>query len=391
MIVIGLMSGTSVDGIDAVVAEIHGAPPALHVVQLAFTSQTFAPGLRERILRSFRPETSSVDEICALNFAIGEAFGAAARQAAAEAGIELARVDLIASHGQTLWHAVRSDGSVDSTLQLGAGAVIAERTGVTTVSDFRTRDVAAGGQGAPLVSHPDHLLYASPKLTRALQNIGGIGNVTILPKDGQPALAFDTGPGNLIIDYAARRATDGRLQYDVDGRLAAQGTVDARLQAELLTHPYLSLRPPKTTGREAFGDQYGQRVWARGLALGLAPADIVATVTAFTAVSIAQAYQQFSPWAIDQVIVGGGGGYNPVLMAMLRAQLAPTPVLRQEDLGFSSKAKEALAFAILGYEALHGRAGNLPSCTGARRAVPLGQITPGDNYLDLLRQVLAHV
>lgn len=388
MIVIGLMSGTSVDCIDAVVAQIQGAPPTLSIDQLAFTSQTYSHELRQQILRNFRPETSSVDEICSLNFAIGEAFGALARQAAAEANLALAQVDLIVSHGQTLWHEVRPDGSVDSTLQLGTGAVIAERTGITTVSDLRTRDVAAGGQGAPLVSFADRLMYASPSLTRALQNIGGIGNVTILSKDGQPALAFDTGPGNMIIDYAVQRATDGAQQYDAEGKLAAQGSVNAAFLDDLLAHPYFSLQPPKTTGRELFGDQYGQQVWDKGLAMGMAPADIIATVTAFTAVSIAQAYKHYSPYVIDQVIVGGGGGYNPVLMDMLRTQLAPTPVLRQEDLGFSSKAKEALAFAIMGYEAVHGRAGNLPSCTGARRSVPLGQITPGDNYLELMRRVL---
>ena len=391
MIIIGLMSGTSVDCIDAVVAKIQGAPPTLTVETLAFTSQTYTPALREVILRNFRPETSSVDEICELNFAIGEAFGAVAHKAAAAANLDMAQVDLIVSHGQTLWHAVSAEGQVDSTLQLGTGAVIAERTGVTTISDLRSRDVAAGGQGAPMVSYPDLLLYFSPSLTRALQNIGGIGNVTILPKDGQPALAFDTGPGNMIMDYVTHRATDGQQQFDADGKLAAQGTVNESLVAELLTHPYFSLRPPKTTGRELFGDQYGQQVWERGVALGMSPTDIIATATAFTAVSIAQAYAHFAPVAIDQVIVGGGGGYNPVLMQMLRTQLAPTPVLCQEDLGFSSKAKEALAFAIMGYEAIHGRPGNLPSCTGARRAVPLGQITPGENYLGLMRQVLESV
>lgn len=388
MIVIGLMSGTSVDSIDAVVAEIRGAPPALAVAQRAFVSHPIPAELRARIFRCFRPETSGVDEVCALNFAIGEAFGEAARAAAAAAGLSLAEVDLVASHGQTVWHAVRPDGSVDSTLQLGSGAVIAERTGVTTVSDFRCRDVAAGGQGAPLVPLSEQLLYADPSLTRALLNIGGIANVTILPRGGGPALAFDTGPGNMVIDAVVRRATQGRAQYDEDGRIAAEGTVSQALLQELLAHPYLAQRPPKTTGRELFGEQFGAQVWARGLELGLVPADIVATATAFTAATIGRACRRFSPCAIDEMVVGGGGSYNPALMRMLRQEMAPVPVRTQEELGFSGKAKEALAFAILGYEAVHGRPGNVPSCTGARRAVPLGQITPGENYLALLRQVI---
>jgi anhydro-N-acetylmuramic acid kinase len=389
MIVIGLMSGTSVDCIDAVVAEITGAPPALHVKQRSLASVDLPADLRGAIFRIFRPETSSVDQVCALNFAIGEAFATAAARVAAEAGLDLhTQVDLIASHGQTAWHAVRSDGSVDSTLQLGCGAVIAERTGVTTVSDFRTRDVAAGGQGAPLVSFAETLLYAQPGKVRALQNIGGIANVTVLPGDDRPALAFDTGPGNMLIDYAARRTSGGTLEYDVDGQFAGRGHVHPGLLAELLHHPYLSLRPPKTTGREDFGDQYAAQIWERAGELGIAAVDAIATLTAFTASTIADAYRAYSPYPIDEVIVGGGGAFNPVLMRLLRERLDGLPILRQEDLGFSSKGKEGLAFAIMGYETFHGRPANAPSCTGARHAVPLGQITPGDNYLDLVRREL---
>ncbi|HEX9117816.1 MAG TPA: anhydro-N-acetylmuramic acid kinase, partial [Anaerolineae bacterium] len=360
MIVIGLMSGTSVDCIDAVVADITGAPPDLHVTEMAMNSHALAPDLRAAIFRIFRPETSSVDQVCTLNFAIAEEFATAAAEAAAEAGLDLqTQIDLIASHGQTAWHAVRADGTVDSTLQLGCGSVIAERTGVTTVSDFRTRDVAAGGQGAPLVSFSEYLLYRRPGLTRALQNIGGIANVTILPGDDRPPLAFDTGPGNMVIDFIARQVTDGRQTFDEDGRLAAAGQIHAGLLAELMAHPYLRLRPPKTTGREDFGDQYAARVWQRCRELELAGADAIATLTAFTAASIATAYRDFSPYQIDQAIVGGGGAYNPTLLGMLAKQLPGIALLRQEDLGFSSKAKEGLAFAIMGYEALHGRPGNM--------------------------------
>ncbi len=381
--VVGLMSGTSADGTDAAVVELWGQPPALGWKLLNYVHVPHPPDLREQIFAAFRPETGTVDRLCALSFHLGSVFADAALSAIAAAGLTPAQVDLIGSHGQTVWHIPA--GPEASTLQIGEPAIIAERTGVTTVSGFRTRDMAAGGQGAPLVPYVDKLLFSHETLARALQNIGGIANVTYLtPISGLSpgvggVIAFDTGPGNMLIDYAASRATGGAWTFDRDGALAAQGRVDDTLLAECMAEPYLRLPPPKTTGRELFGVQFGAHAWERAQTIGLADLDIVATLTAFTARSIVRAYRDFLSAMPDEIIVSGGGAHNMTLMAMLRAELPSARVLASDDLGLPADAKEAVAFAILAYETWHGRPGNLPSATGAHRAVVLGSITPGKN------------
>ena len=386
MRVIGLMSGTSVDGIDAALVEIQGQSPNLSVELRTFACVPFNTEQRERIFAMFDPATSTVDHICHMNFAIGGWFADAALRVIAQAGLAPADVDLIGSHGQTIYHSVKPTAPIKSTLQIGEAAVIAERTGVTTVADFRVADVAAGGQGAPLVSYVDWLLLRHPARRRAVQNIGGIANVTFLPAGDDPGrvLALDTGPGNMLIDYAAGRATGGAQGYDKDGRLAARGQVSAGLLAELMQHPYLRQPIPKTTGREQFGAAFGAEVWARAKERGLAGEDIVATLTAFTATSITDAYHRYLPAMPDEVILGGGGANNPVLVAMLKEQLAPARLLKSESFGLPGDAKEAIAFAVLAHEAIHGQPGNLPTCTGARRRVILGKITPGANFNRLL-------
>ena len=398
MIVIGLMSGTSADGTDAAIVRLEGAPPTLAWEVLHHTHVPHPPMLRDEIFACFRPETGSVDRLCRLNFALGRSFGEAALRAIAEAGLTPAQVDLIGSHGQTVWHIPPSTDSTDrtegATLQLGEPAVIAEMTGLPVVSNFRARDIAAGGHGAPLVAYIDALLLTHPTLTRAAQNIGGIANVTYLSPqrsafssqpiphpqslitDSQSPIAFDTGPGNMLIDYAANRATDNALAFDRDGAMAARGRVDEVLLRELLREPYLRQPPPKTTGRELFGAQFGARVWEQGIARGLLPEDIIATLTAFTAASIAQAYRDFLPTMPEEVIVSGGGARNPTLMALLRDYLPGIRVIPSDGLGLGVEAKEAVAFAVLAYETWHGRPGNLPAATGARHAVILGDITP---------------
>lgn len=376
MIVVGLMSGTSADGVDAVVVRLAGAPPALIWEVLGHTHVSHSQELRARIFAAFRPETGTVDRLCRLNVALGRAFGEAALRAIDAAGLSHEQVALIGSHGQTVWHA--PGGAEPSTLQLGAPAVIAEGTGIPVVSDFRTRDVAAGGQGAPLVAYVDALLLTHPERVRVAQNLGGIANVTYLPPQGagEGAFAFDTGPGNMLIDDAARRATEGAWEYDRDGALAARGTVDEALLAALLDDAYLRRPPPKTTGRERYGVQFAERIWAQARAQGLAPEDVVATLTAFTAASIARAYRDFLPRFPDEVVVSGGGARNPTLMAMLRQRLSPAAVVLSDEVGIAVEAKEALAFAVLAYETWHRRPGNLPAATGARHPVVLGSVTP---------------
>ena len=384
MIIIGLMSGTSADGIDAAVVEIGDAieKRQLDWRLLAHITLPYSVAVRQEIFACMSPQTGSVNRICALNVALGQAFADAAIRAAQVAQLSLKQIDLIGSHGQTLWHIPGQ-----ATLQIGCAASIAERTGITTVSNFRARDIAAGGQGAPLVAYVDALLCSHPNKSRALQNIGGIANVTFLQPGSSAHIAFDTGPGNMLIDDAARRITHGEWHFDRDGALAAQGTINTRLLAWLMAHPYLQQHPPKTTGRELFGAQYGEEVWQHAGASGIQEMDVIVTLTAFTATSIAQAYRQFLPTLPDEVVISGGGARNPVLMQALRTNLPECAVRSLDEIGIPAEAKEALAFAILAYLTIQQRPGNLPSATGATHPVVLGDITPGVNFCGLLGTV----
>jgi anhydro-N-acetylmuramic acid kinase len=410
MIVIGLMSGTSADGIDGAVVRLEGTPPLLTWEVLGHFHRSFTPELRAEILACFRPESSSVDRLCRLNFDLGRVFGAAALEAAREAALSVNEIDLIGSHGQTLWHEPPAGGGIlfpeagrsgtlvpeaqrsgmGSTLQLGEPAVIAEMTGLPVVSNFRTRDMAAGGQGAPLVPLEDWLLLSHPTKIRAAQNIGGIANVTFLPpvsvtqtqntQDDFRGLvngvfAFDTGPGNMLIDEAARFATDGTWNYDRDGVLAAQGHVDEALLADWLAEPFFQQPPPRTTGRELFGTQRASYYWSQASQRGLNSHDIVATLTALTVRSIEHAYRTFLPVFPDEVIVSGGGARNHTLMTLLAQRLLPAHLTTSEEYGLGIEAKEAVAFALLAYETWHKRPGNIPAATGASHAVVLGSIT----------------
>ncbi len=377
MLVIGLMSGTSVDGVDVAIVDIEGAPPELRWHLVHFTTIPFDNATRAHILEVMDPERGTVSRVCTLHALLGWVLAEATLAGIEEAGLRPEDIALIGSHGQTVWHA--PEANPPATLQLGEAAFIAERTGIPVVSNFRVRDMAAGGQGAPLVAYVDVLLLTHETRVRAAQNIGGISNVTFLPPRARPNLypfAFDTGPGNVLIDLAATWATEGQLSYDRNGIMAESGEVDASLLEELLAHPYFHQPPPKSTGRETFGQVFFAEVWARGRARGLHKVDIVATLTALTAHSIARAYRDFLPAFPDEVIVSGGGARNPVLMATLRDLLAPARVLTSDEVGIPADAKEAIAFAILAYETWHGRPSNLPSATGAHHPVILGNITP---------------
>ncbi len=372
----GCMSGTSLDGMDVALVRIcESASGAVTVKLLHFENTPLPDSLRARILENCDPGTSSVAQLCSMNVEIGELTAGAVRSACKNAGIGIRKLDFIASHGQTMYHIPQeSDGLSRSTLQIGDPHVLAYRTGVRVVSNFRAMDIAAGGQGAPLVPYAEYVLY-SAYAPCALQNIGGIGNVTVMPGTGQnDVFAFDTGPGNMVIDALAKRFFG--VSYDKDGVFAASGTVNEPLLSRMMAVPYISAPPPKTTGREMFGRQFVD--WMLGIAQGLSPEDMIATATAFTAHSIAENYRRyvFPVCAVPLAVLGGGGAYNKTLVAMLRGLLPHITVSTQEDLGFSSDAKEAVAFALLGYQTLRGRPSNLPRVTGAAQPVVLGSITP---------------
>jgi anhydro-N-acetylmuramic acid kinase len=315
-----------------------------------------------------------------MNFEIGRLFAAAALDLTRRCGLRREQVDLIASHGQTVCHLPPGERSPGATLQIGEPAVIADVTGIPVVADFRPQDVAAGGQGAPLVAYADYALFRHPEKTRAIQNIGGIANVTLIPAGGgiDEVIAFDTGPGNMIIDALVTAITRGEKAFDEHGALSGLGRVDEGLLSWLMQHEFVSRRPPKSTGREDFGAEFVGNLLAKAEAEDVSAEDLLATAVAFTAASIVSNYKDFLllEHKIDEVILGGGGSYNTTLRRMLQERLAGTPVFLHEDFGIPGGAKEALAFAILGNETMLGRPANVPGATGARRSVVLGKIVP---------------
>ncbi len=377
-LVVGLMSGTSADGTDAALCEISGSGDNTTARVLSYVTIPFPRALRERI---FALGGADAVELCELDVLIGEAFADATAAACQAADLPLGAIHLIGSHGQTAVHRPRSAGQMGATLQIGQAAVIAERTGIPVISDFRVRDVAAGGEGAPLVPLIDHLLFRSPDKRRALQNIGGIANVSFLGDALADLIAFDNGPGNMALDAVARAASRGTEAFDVDGRRAARGTIDQELLAHLNAHPYLVQRPPKSTGRELFGrnfvypllDRFATRPPATSKGSSLD--DLLATLTRFTALAISRSYQELLPARPDEIYICGGGAANPTLMAHITELCAPTPVYDLSALGVDPKAKEALAFAVLANETLFGRPGNVPSVTGAAGPRVLGKLT----------------
>ena len=374
---VGLMSGTSLDGISAAVVRFPealgaGAPSHGDRAQLlAFRVTPYTPEQHARLRRALTGGTAQ--EYCRLAFDLGGWLAEAAIGVMADAGVPRGDVRAIGSHGQSLWHE-----PLHSTWQIGESAVIAERTGIDVVSDFRVRDVAAGGHGAPLVSIADALIF-SAEHWRALQNIGGIGNVTVVPPDGEleGVRAFDTGPGASVIDRVVRTLRPD-LPYDLDGQLAAAGTPIEEVLVELLAAPYFASPPPKSTGPELFDARYVQTLIDRCRAIrrDATVEDIVATATALTARSIADAYRRFLPEPITETLVSGGGARNPTLVRMIADLVAPIQVRSFSDVFFDGEAKEAVAFALLAYLHIAGRAGNVPGATGAKGRRVLGKLTP---------------
>ncbi|HZD05437.1 MAG TPA: anhydro-N-acetylmuramic acid kinase [Longimicrobiales bacterium] len=383
MIVLGLMSGTSMDGVDAALLELRGDDPAaLEWTLLAFRSLPYDRGRRARLRSTV--DGGGPEALCVLDADLGEWLAEAALALLDGSGVAPGDVAAVGSHGHTVWHRPPGDGRRGATLQLGDPATLAARTGIPVVSDFRAADVAAGGHGAPLVPWPDRALFALPDRSRALQNLGGVGNVTWLPPRGADAepVAFDTGPGNGLLDAAARFGTAGRLEMDVDGALAAAGTPDPELLAGLLAHPFLAEPPPRSTGREVFGPALVRDLaQGRGLEPDATPEgwrDLLATLVHFTARTVADAYGRWlEPLGVDEVVLTGGGARNPGLVRLLREELAPLPVLTGADaLGMDPDAREAAAFAVLAWAHLRGIPANIPGATGASGPRVLGSWTP---------------
>ena len=408
MKVVGLMSGTSMDGVDAVLMELEGeGAESFEWTLLAFHTVPYEDARRREIRNGV--EGGGPRTLALLHVRLGEWLAEAVDALLEGAGVASTAVRVVGSHGQTIWHeppdptaqppdspAPRGGAPDDASgrgvpsgrgasLQLGDPATLAERTGIDVVSDFRARDVAAGGHGAPLVPFADRLLFSRPDRSRALQNLGGMGNVTWLPPRGseEATVAFDTGPGVALLDAAAEAATGGRLRYDAEGELARRGSVDAGLLERLLDHPFFGEAPPRSTGREIFGASLVAELAAeRGLEEGTEEEgwdDLLATLTALTVRSVADAYERWVlPLGVDEVVLTGGGARNPALVEGIRDALAPVPVRTGEEaLGLDPDAREAAAFAVLAWAHVHGVCANVPAATGARGSRVLGSLTPG--------------
>jgi anhydro-N-acetylmuramic acid kinase len=376
MRVAGIMSGTSLDGIDVAIVDIRGKK----IEPVAFHTIPYPKTVREAILGVSNTMTHTA-AIARLHFLLGELYAEAVRETCRRRRIALHSISLCGMHGQTIFHEgapVNYLGRrIASTFQIGDASVVAERTGLWTISNFRERDIAAGGRGAPLVPLADFLLFRHRRIGRVALNLGGIANITVIPGGAtrEDVLAFDTGPGNMVIDALVARFTEGRQTYDRDGRIARRAKVHDRMLASMMADPYFKLRPPKTTGREQFGQEFASGLAATGLALDV----LIATATEFTARSVASAITQYSgtdAGAAREVIASGGGVHNRWLMRRLRELLAGFNVSTSAEHGIDPDAKEAIAFALLAHEFVMSRPGNLPSATGARRAVLLGRGTP---------------
>lgn len=375
MLAVGLMSGTSLDGIDAVLCEVSGKGKDTKIKELAFKTYPLPIDIQQKIESCAANEAVEIALLTSLNFELGELFAAAVVDLIQSYGLAIEELDFVASHGQTLYH--QPDGNQEylpSTWQMGESAVIAAKCKCPIISDFRVMDLAVGGQGAPLVPYSEYILYQNDQKNSALQNIGGIGNMTVLPAQAglEDIVAFDTGPGNMMIDSAMKILFD--KAYDESGATAKKGKVIPALQTELKNHPYLSKNLPKTTGREDFGEHFTRKILSKYAKEN--PEDLLATLTWFTAYSIAYHYEAFikADVLLDQLVVGGGGSHNKTLLKYLVDLLPDVDILVQEDLGYSSDAKEAIAFVILGNQTLHQESSNVPVATHADKAAILGKI-----------------
>ncbi len=380
-LVVGLMTGTSADAVDAALVRFHGQGLNARHELLAYEETPLDDALRREVLQVAAADTLPLERVMRLDVALAEAYAQVVDSLLERSGVRRSDVEAIGCHGQTVRHVPRSPGSRALTLQIGSASTLAERTGFTVVSDFRTRDTAAGGEGAPLVPLADWWLFRSEDESRVLLNLGGMANVTHLPRGGGLAdvLAFDTGPGNAVLDGLVGEATAGLARHDDGGQMAARGRASEALLNELLADPFFDQPPPRSTGRERFGHRYVVRLREMGEALGLSLEDTLATAAELTAASVARAVRRFlvPRHGVDAVFVSGGGVRNATLMVALRRNLEGLRVERLDDIGVRADAKEALAFALLAHVTLSGEPGNVPGATGAAHRVPLGTVTPG--------------
>ncbi|WP_010094237.1 anhydro-N-acetylmuramic acid kinase [Ornithinibacillus scapharcae] len=382
---VGMMSGTSLDGIDVAIVEIVEEDGDIELRLKYFDMVTYHDAVKQELLKLCDPSKATIQMISTMNMLFGTLFAEAANQVIKEAGLRNEDIDFISSHGQTIFHQPEkvniAGHPVTSTLQIGDISVIAEQTGITTVGDFRTRDMAVGGQGAPLAPYADYLLFRDKEKGRVLVNIGGISNMSILPKDcdENDVVAYDTGPGNMIIDYFAQQISNGKISYDVDGKLAAKGNVREEWLKRLLDNPYYAEQPPKSTGREHFGERYAKKLWDEAEDMSIYPYDRIATVTKLTAITITNEINRYIVKSgIREVFISGGGSYNPVLMQAISNGLPPKVVVRKlDEIGMPADAKEAMVFALLGYQYLNKRTNNLPKATGAKQKVMMGKVAWG--------------
>jgi anhydro-N-acetylmuramic acid kinase len=378
LLALGIMSGTSADGIDVALVRMNGRNATLE----NFAALPFPRNVQKAILNIAEGHAVTTGEISQLNFLLGELFAKAALAACKKFRVKASQIGVIGSHGQTIFHqgvpALFQGARVASTLQIGDPSVIAVRTGITTVGDFRPADMAAGGQGAPLVPYVDYLLYRNARIGRVALNIGGIANVTVIPAGAalEDVFAFDTGPGNMVIDALVRRFTGGKKRFDRNAEMASRGQLLPQLLQVMLREKYFSLRPPKSSGREQYGEGYVSHLLLHGEAKTARPEDLIRTATILTALSVVDAFHRFiTPKVkIAELIVSGGGAHNPLLMAQLQSGLSGIRVREAGELGVSGDAKEAFAFAVLACETLRRQLANIPGATGATKAVVLGKV-----------------
>ncbi len=380
MLVIGLMSGTSLDGVDAALVDITESEGAVRMELIELVSVPYSEELVGRLKRVLPPHAGTVAELARLHYYLADRYAEVVKHALHVSGIPPQRIGIIGCHGQTVCNVLPGDDefAVHARLQIGDASVIAVRTGIPTIGDFRPAEVAAGGEGAPLISYFDYHAFRAQDRNRIVLNMGGIANITYIPKGAslEDVRGFDTGPGNMLLDRLVQMISEGESLYDVDGRLASQGEANVALLNELLRHPFVVKRPPKSAGREEFGAEFAQSLLRKADDLEISDVDLLATCATFTVQAVVQNCEKFAG-PVDEVIVGGGGAHNRLLMRLLEELYSPVPVVSTDQYGVPTKAREAMGIALLAYQAFHRRANNVPGVTGARHPVIMGKLSWG--------------